>query len=223
MSKRREYQYGGGARGFTLIELLVVIAIIAILAAILFPVFSAARERARQSKCTAHMRQMGTGMLMYADDNNGRFPPNLPPVFENGEYVYRNWDYHLLGYVRSREMFRCPSYHRDTREKRTRRNLSTYGANSNLLTQKVSVIEQPSRTVLLFEADDDGYSRQIGQAQHIGYFHWGIFDYRHRDGDNFCLSDGHVQWFPTIELYESRATGIYEWKGITYDPSATRR
>lgn len=61
-------------KGFTLIELLVVIAIIAILAAILFPVFLSARESALTTSCGAHGKQIGTAMLMYLDDNNGRFP-----------------------------------------------------------------------------------------------------------------------------------------------------
>ena len=63
------------ARGFTLIELLVVIAIIAILAAILFPVFAQAREKARQSYCINNLKQMAIGMLMYSDDNDHLFPP----------------------------------------------------------------------------------------------------------------------------------------------------
>ena len=66
-------------KGFTLIELLVVIAIIAILAAILFPVFARAREQARKSSCLSNIKQLGLGMLMYLQDYDERFP--------NGRYV----------------------------------------------------------------------------------------------------------------------------------------
>lgn len=60
--------------GFTLIELLVVIAIIAILAAILFPVFNKARDSAKMSRCLVHLNEIGKAVLSYCDDNNGRFP-----------------------------------------------------------------------------------------------------------------------------------------------------
>src|SRR5687768_4984553 len=62
-------------RGFTLIELLVVIAIIAILAAILFPVFAQAREKARQTACLSNCKQMGTGAMLYAQDYDEIMPP----------------------------------------------------------------------------------------------------------------------------------------------------
>lgn len=84
--------------GFTLIELLVVIAIIAILAAILFPVFAQARAKARQASCLSNMRQLGTATLMYAQDYD--------------ETVGRKWwDLHvdLLPYVKSIDIFVCPA------------------------------------------------------------------------------------------------------------------
>jgi prepilin-type N-terminal cleavage/methylation domain-containing protein len=78
-------------RGFTLIELLVVIAIIAILAAILFPVFLSAKEKARTIKCLAHGRELGEASMMYMSDNCDRFPSNLNSWSE--EAANKAWDY----------------------------------------------------------------------------------------------------------------------------------
>jgi len=64
--------------GFTLIELLVVIAIIAILAAILFPVFAQARDKARQASCLSNCKQMGTAWMMYTQDYDETFPSSQP-------------------------------------------------------------------------------------------------------------------------------------------------
>ena len=67
---------GKRLKAFTLIELLVVIAIIAILAAILFPVFAQAREKARQTSCLSNLKQIGTGIMMYTQDNEETYPLN---------------------------------------------------------------------------------------------------------------------------------------------------
>ena len=85
-----------GRNGFTLIELLVVIAIIAILAAILFPVFAQAREKARQTQCLSNLRQIGTSIIMYATDYDGCFPSNPYIYLENivfypGEFYNGYW------------------------------------------------------------------------------------------------------------------------------------
>lgn len=112
-------------KGFTLIELLVVIAIIAILAAILFPVFAKARETARTTKCLSHGRQIGSACLMYMDDYSGRFPSGLKKsvadtlptwnytwakevsVGYGSSFPYRC--YYLKKYVKNDDIWLCPS------------------------------------------------------------------------------------------------------------------
>jgi len=103
-------------RGFTLIELLVVIAIIAILAAILFPVFARARAKARQSVCLSNLKQIGLAFYMYASDNDDCMPYRAPSL-QNGTYA---WDgltvqkqaiqwlvYGLTPYIRNYGIFFC--------------------------------------------------------------------------------------------------------------------
>jgi len=124
-------------KGFTLIELLVVIAIIAILAAILFPVFTQARERARSTACLSNMKQVGLALTQYTQDNDERLPPYLvgratgtqtrvPENMENPtipaeRYIigWENDDGHLLSwqdaiypYMKSVQLFHCPSHKR---------------------------------------------------------------------------------------------------------------
>src|SRR5262245_10467660 len=93
-------------RAFTLIELLVVIAVIAILAAILFPVFAQAREKARQATCASHMRQIGMALVMYRQDNDER---NL----HSNDCDDRPFTVHpqlILGsYMHNFDLWRCPS------------------------------------------------------------------------------------------------------------------
>ncbi|MHB1001700.1 MAG: type II secretion system protein [Armatimonadota bacterium] len=119
-------------KGFTLIELLVVIAIIAILAAILFPVFAKAREAARQTSCLSNMKQLGTSLLMYVNENDDIWPCNAtePSAAAGAEDQYgevynghgapsnqayldfvRNYSIkaQLSPYVKSDNLWKCPS------------------------------------------------------------------------------------------------------------------
>lgn len=100
-------------RGFTLIELLVVIAIIAILAAILFPVFAKAREKARQSSCLSNVKQLALSALQYAQDYDEMLPKEQPqrtPWLTNPPYnLGMQWCDVLQPYLKSTQLLRCPS------------------------------------------------------------------------------------------------------------------
>lgn len=98
-------------RGFTLIELLVVIAIIAILAAILFPVFAKAREKARQTSCLSNLRQLGTALMQYAQDNNEMYPHDYDgPGYPNFYWNYgSSWPIMLYPYMKNAQILKCPT------------------------------------------------------------------------------------------------------------------
>jgi len=107
-------------KGFTLIELLVVIAIIAILAAILFPVFAQAREAARKSSCASNLRQLGFALNMYAQDYEGGYPLHYtsPPSYTSGCYWFGCVNSGVLDknqgllypYIKNHQVNLCPSF-----------------------------------------------------------------------------------------------------------------
>ncbi|MES2465532.1 MAG: DUF1559 domain-containing protein [Armatimonadota bacterium] len=92
------------AAAFTLIELLVVIAIIAILAAILFPVFAQARDKARQAACMSNTKQIALGIMQYTGDYD-----ELLPVIGDGAQCRGRWQYQIYPYVKNEQVFTCPS------------------------------------------------------------------------------------------------------------------
>ncbi len=101
-------------RGFTLIELLVVIAIIAILGALLFPVFASAREKARQIACASNQRQLGMAITQYVQDHDEMLPPFTHGSGPRGARGYAagdgiRWGDMIQPYVRNRTVFDCPS------------------------------------------------------------------------------------------------------------------
>lgn len=195
-------------RGFTLIELLVVIAIIAILAAILFPVFAKAREKARQSSCLSNVKQLMLAALSYAQDYDevmipGSYPMRVPNPF------HRNWLQVLDPYVKNEQIWVCPSM------------TGTYGYGWNYQNfgyiptspgtgwaSALGQIQMPSDTILIGDNPDTG---MYGAA--------GIFIYgpsqsspptdgignvsgRHNEGANYGFCDGHAKW-----LSRSNAAG----------------
>jgi len=114
--------------GFTLIELLVVIAIIAILAAILFPVFAQARAKARQAACLSNVKQVTMGVMQYVQDYDETYPirqyPTNPPD-ELPNFRGPNWDRIIYPYVKSVDVYRCLDHTIDD-------SFSNYGYNGNL-------------------------------------------------------------------------------------------
>jgi prepilin-type N-terminal cleavage/methylation domain-containing protein/prepilin-type processing-associated H-X9-DG protein len=149
-------------QGFTLIELLVVIAIIAILAAILFPVFARARENARRASCQSNLKQQGLAIAQYTQDYDERYPlaiiaESTTPAPPGGEWSVGFWFWPQLtfAYHKSTQVFFCPS----SSYPRTGDNAKDgyYGANRLLLplgapTVALSSVQSPAGTFLILDA-----------------------------------------------------------------------
>ena len=115
-------------RGFTLIELLVVIAIIALLAAILFPVFARARENARKSSCLSNLKQLGLGMAQYTQDYDEMITRGWYGSGNGGSDAIDKykWQDAIFPYVKSEQLYNCPSHTLNTKYKF--RNGTNYGS-----------------------------------------------------------------------------------------------
>jgi prepilin-type N-terminal cleavage/methylation domain-containing protein/prepilin-type processing-associated H-X9-DG protein len=192
-------------RGFTLIELLVVIAIIAILAAILFPVFAQAREKAKQTSCLSNVKQIMLGVLMYAQD----YDDVLPYASAWGTPV-QSWHVHLQPYLKNTQILDCPSVPNFNQGYGWNyQNFGYYSSGSGTYYSSpgtaLSQVEQPAETILIGDNPDSG-SHGAG-----GIFIYGPTQYdpsntatndpslanvahRHNEGGNYGFLDGHGKW-----------------------------
>ena len=161
-------------RGFTLIELLVVIAIIAILAAILFPVFARAREKARQAACLSNMKQIALGMLMYIQDYDERLPQHYMGVAPNRWSIIQM----IHPYIKNVQVWDCPSASLQTARYAdgTPAFLGerSYGWNHLIFawySTKLATIKSPAETVIAADtcADSWGPGRLYYPSFEIGY------------------------------------------------------
>ncbi|MCS7265622.1 MAG: DUF1559 domain-containing protein [Armatimonadetes bacterium] len=186
-------------RGFTLIELLVVVAIIAILAAILFPVFTKAREKARATVCISNMRQQGLAMLQYVQDYDGFYTP-LPL-----------WKSRIDLYMVNRDLWKCPSrphlpwfYGHGINLGCLHGSMIVKGISGQTIGAHEAEITQPAQKIAIVEWDRCNAGAPCGPP---GLFHGGATCYWsvcriHLDGSNLLFADGHVKWYKP-EQYHS--------------------
>ncbi len=159
-------------KGFTLIELLVVIAIIAILAAILFPVFAKAREKAYQTTCTSNQRQIAAGIAMYMQDHEENFPTYSSDV---------SWASNLGKYGEP-GLYDCPKM-----EGKGTEGAPEYGMNINLMGNSMGNVDSPSDTVLL--TDRSAYPKDLSYT--LANFERDVVA-RHAGNLLLACVDGHV-------------------------------
>ncbi len=194
-------------KGFTLIELLVVIAIIAILAAILFPVFARAREKARQTSCLSNCKELALACLMYIQDYDSTYM-NPGWCLAGGGQLF--WPDVVLPYVKNGQIFVCPSASAPDRATASIPGGKTYGINiygiMNRAGRRESNIAAPAEVIMLGDRDP-GCERILapqcvttgcgcyGGAHPVANNHY-LTD-RHNGGANYAFCDGHGKWMKT--------------------------
>ena len=200
-------------RGFTLIELLVVIAIIAILAAILFPVFAKAREKARQTSCLSNVKQIMVGVLSYVQDYDEQLPLGTSYWYSPGGGGAATmtdpwlWSDLLQPYVKNAQIFACPSD--SNNQMNTPWHVSpvtttlSYCANMNYRQfgyQSVGMLKDASKFVFMFDSDiyyTYWYQPTDTSLAATSYRPWLSAALRHNDGCNLGFLDGHAKWLNT--------------------------
>lgn len=198
-------------KGFTLIELLVVIAIIAILAAILFPVFARAREKARQSSCLSNIRQLGLAIAMYTQDHD-EITPQAGLPWNSPDPDYSPWYYVLGRYIEDANILKCPSIAHSQ---------VGYQMSCRPAGYALSEYRLPTRTCVII----DGWGTRLGYGAGCGtptdVYGWprgcgGVWHaapLRHNGGANVAYIDGHVKWseLSSLDNYNGFIPGSIWW------------
>ena len=206
-------------RGFTLIELLVVIAIIAILAAILFPVFARAREKARQTSCLSNVKQIGLGVIMYCQDYDEMYPKySLSGV----PSTVNSWNEVLDPYIKNTQIFRCPSLPGASLGYGVNwRHVICYPAIDSSLGREVGLanITEPASTLILTDSHNGTTGEGTGGYSAIYCPHcystppYSLVNYaissRHNEGANVLLCDGHAKWYKTTEVLRTDSASMW--------------
>ena len=200
--------------GFTLIELLVVIAIIAILAAILFPVFARAREKARQTSCLSNLKQIMLATLMYTNDYDERLPTagsfqeGPAPRFNDSRGGWWDWPVLIEPYTMNRQIYTCPSYPDDgaTHSSGTEHPYYvSYTKNTSVGGIRLAQVTRPSETVAHMDKlhSENIWTNVITTSMGRRDWHWASGEhatgsyvgYWHNDGANYTHLDGHAKWY----------------------------
>ncbi len=209
-------------KGFTLIELLVVIAIIAILAAILFPVFARAREKARQTSCLSNLKQFGTAIMMYAQDYDERYMTSgyvIPGVPLGGAGTNVNWwRYPLQAYVKNWQLYLCPSGPAVGDPSSAAVQLTRhYGYNTNLSTRPMALLLTPASVIAIGDCSHwlpnaggcwqraYAYPAQERRNTTVGCNANQLLNQtddqtRHNGGSNLAFADGHAKWMNAKDI-----------------------
>lgn len=187
--------------GFTLIELLVVIAIIAILAAILFPVFARAREKARQNSCLSNVRQIATGCMMYFQD----YDENVLHYRYEGDPPLTSfyWWRKLEPYIMNQQIWTCPSDATRAYGYGWAYNFLGWagrGGTQSTAATTLAEVTHPAETIMVGEKRDGVVVYAPLNQSFINEYVLPRNAYdRHNEGSNYAFLDGHAKWLMGTE------------------------